>query len=200
MRIIAGDYRGRTIKGPPDDTTTRPIIDRVKESLFNRLVSLGLLQPEGDSVGWAVVDVFCGTGSLGLESLSRGASSCLFVDMDRDAIRILRENIQTLGLDERAAVVQGSALAGYWSVSLRPKSIQVAFFDPPYAMMQEDASRQGVIDLVAKLGPIMEVGGVIVVRTPREIDLPELSLFDGPVTADYGGMRLHFYQSPISSA
>lgn len=197
MRIIAGDHRGRTILGPIDAETTRPIIDRVKEALFNRLISLGLLQPDGDNAGWSVVDVFSGTGSLGLESLSRGAETCTFVDQDREAIARLNENIETLGLGERAQVVQASALAGYWMASLRPGSVQVAFIDPPYAMMQEDNTKNHVLDMVARLLPIMEVGGVVMLRTPREIELPELEPFDGPATADYGGMRLHFYQVPL---
>ncbi len=197
MRIIAGEHGGRAILGPADAQTTRPIIDRVKEALFNRLTSLGLLQPDGDSDGWSVVDVFCGTGSLGLEALSRGASSCLFVDMDRDAVNRLKENLDTLGLNSRAQVVQGSALAGYWPASLRPGSVQVAFIDPPYAMVEEDKTRLALLDMVAAMVPVIEPGGVVMVRTPIAVELPELEAYDGPGTAEYGGMRLHFYQAPM---
>lgn len=198
MRIIAGKHRGRSILGPADTQTTRPIIDRVKEALFNRLGSLGLLQPDGDNTGWSVVDVFSGTGSLGLEALSRGAASCVFVDQDRDAVGRLRENIETLGLEEKSQVVQGSALAGYWMASLRPGSVQVAFVDPPYAMMQEDKPRQVVLDMAVQLLPMMEEGGVVMIRTPREVELPELDAYDGPAAVEYGGMRLHFYQVPLT--
>lgn len=197
MRIIAGDQRGRTILGPADAQTTRPIIDRVKESLFNRLVSLGLLQPDGENQGWSVVDVFSGTGSLGLEALSRGAAQCIFVDQDREAVSRLRENLDALGLSDRAQIVQGSALAGYWAASLRPASVQVAFVDPPYVMMEEDKTKQAVLDMVAGMVPVLEIGGVVMVRTPCEIELPQIEGYDGPVTADYGGMRLHFYQVPL---
>lgn len=197
MRIIAGDHRGRSILGPEDDSTTRPIIDRVKESLFNRLTSLGLLQPDGENEGWSAVDVFSGTGSLGLEALSRGAESCTFVDQDRGAVGRLNDNIQSLGLIDRAQVVQGSALAGYWSASLRPGSIQVAFIDPPYVMMEEDEGRSRVLAMVDQMRPIMEQGGVAVVRTPVEVTCEEVPGYDGPITTDYGGMRLHFYQTPL---
>ena len=197
MRIIAGDHRGRAILGPEDMQTTRPIIDRVKEALFNRLASLGLLQPDGDNDGWSVVDVFSGTGSLGLEALSRGASRCTFVDQDRDAISRLNENIETLGLADRSQVVQASALAGYWSASLQPGSIQVAFIDPPYAMMVEDEQRAKVLAMVQQITPIMEQGGVAMVRTPVEVNCEPIDGYDGPATADYGGMRLHFYQTPM---
>ena len=167
MRIIAGDHRGRPLLGPADAKTTRPIIDRVKESLFNRLASLGLLQPDGENEGWSAVDVFCGTGSMGLECLSRGAASCTFVDQDRVAIGRLEDNIETLGVQDRAHVVQASALAGYWSASI-----------------QESKS-------------IIEPGGVVVLRTPIEVACEEIPGYDGPAKADYGGMWLHFYQTPI---
>ena len=92
MRIIAGTHRGRTLLAPADAETTRPITDRVKENLFNRLHSLGVL-------GYGrVLDVFCGTGSMGLEALSRGADHCTFVDRDRDAIDRLQQNLDTLGI------------------------------------------------------------------------------------------------------
>ena len=189
--------RGRSILGPIDDQTTRPIIDRVKESLFNRLASLGMMQPDGDNEGWSAVDVFSGTGSLGLEALSRGAASCTFVDQDRTAIGRLNENIEALGLADRAQVVQGSALAGYWSASLPPGSIQVAFIDPPYVLMQVDEDRAKVLAMVQHMHPTMEQGGVVMVRTPVEIECEEIEGYDGPATTDYGNMRLHFYQTPM---
>lgn len=198
MRIIAGDQRGRAILGPADAKTTRPITDRVKESLFNRLTSLGLLAPDGDKPGWSVLDVFCGTGSLGLEALSRGAAQCTFVDQDRDAIARLRDNAQALGVINRAQIVHGSALAGFWTASLRPGSIQIAFIDPPYAMMEDEKVRRQVLDLVERLRPSMEAGGVVMVRTPVEVQLPELDAFDAAASVSYGGMRLHFYQAPLA--
>lgn len=200
MRIIAGDHRGRDIIGPADAKTTRPITDRVKEALFNRLHSLGLLQPDEGKDQWHAADVFSGTGSLGLELLSRGAATCTFVDQDREAISRLRQNIEMLGEEDRAHVVQASALAGYWSASIAPGSLQVACIDPPYAMVEEEAGQAKVMEMVAGLLPVMEAGGVVMVRTPVEIELPELDAFDGPGSADYGGMRLHFYQAPLVDA
>lgn len=199
MRIISGEQRGREILGPADAKTTRPITDRVKESLFNRFISLGLLQPDGENTQWHVADVFCGTGSLGLEMLSRGAATCTFVDQDRDAITRLRQNLDDLGLADRAQVTQASALAGYWSAVLQPGSVQVVTLDPPYAMMEEQRTRRQVLDMAERLLPIMEPGGVVMIRTPREIELPELEVYEGPGVADYGGMRLHFYQAPLQN-
>ena len=200
MRIIAGDHRGRAILGPENMQTTRPIIDSVKEALFNRLTSLGLLQPDGDNTSWSVVDVFSGTGSLGLEALSRGAASCMFVDQDRSAVSKLNENLKNLGLTDRAQVVQGSALAGYWCASLQPGSIQVAFIDPPYVMMEVDEDRAKVLSMVEQMRDIMEQGGVVMVRTPVEVTCEQVPGYDGPAITDYGGMRLHFYQAPLEEA
>jgi len=194
MRIIAGTHRGRPILAPRDKSTTRPIIDRVKESLFNRLLSLGMLDEQPP---WHALDIFSGTGSLGLEALSRGAATCTFVDQDRDAVDRLRDNLDQLGLDDRAHIVQGSALAGYWSAGLPHKPIRVAFLDPPYPMAQDEKQLSQLLKLIESLAVVMEQGGVVTIRTPREIEVPGLPGYDGPVSATYGGMSLHFYQIPL---
>ena len=194
MRIIAGTHRGRPILAPRDDKTTRPIIDRVKESLFNRLLSLGLLDQDPP---WHALDIFSGTGSLGLEALSRGAATCTFIDQDRDAINRLRDNLEQLSLDERAHIVQGSALSGYWSAGLPHRPVRIAFLDPPYPMARDEKQRGQLLKLVESLAPLLEPGGVAVVRPPREVELPEVIGYDAMAANNYGGMRLHFYQTPM---
>ncbi|XAL97925.1 RsmD family RNA methyltransferase [Phycisphaeraceae bacterium D3-23] len=197
MRIIAGTHRGRRILPPKDDTTTRPITDRVRENLFNRLHSLGMFTE--DDGPWSVLDIFSGTGTLGIESLSRGASHCTFVDQDRDIVDLLKQNLAALGETERAHIVNASALAGYWAASLAAGSVRVAFVDPPYRLVEDKATREQVLLLVERLLPTLEAGGVTVVRTPVEVELPEVVGYDGPGVAAYGGMRLHFYQSPLGA-
>src|SRR5438477_10186799 len=96
MRIIAGKFRGRKIL-PPEGEATRPITDRVKQSLFD------ILTPRIE--GSRVYDCFAGTGSMGLESLSRGAASSVFFERDREALKLLRENIDELGVTQRATVI-----------------------------------------------------------------------------------------------
>src|SRR5438874_2508970 len=96
MRIIAGEFRGRTIL-PPTGDTTRPITDRAKQSLFDILTPL--------LPGAVVYDCFAGTGSMGLESLSRGASRTLFFEADRSAVMLLKKNIDSLGVGDRSQVV-----------------------------------------------------------------------------------------------
>lgn len=190
MRIIAGTHRGRPLLGPEDDQTTRPITDRVKENLFNRLQSLGVL-------GYGrVLDLFCGTGSMGLEALSRGAEHCTFVDMDRGAIYKLEENLDALQIDpERAHAITGSALLPAWTHGTPDGSLTVALLDPPYPMTRDGLDP--FYTLLATIAPKLEPGGVAVLRTPAEIDAEERPGYDGPASITYGGMTLHFYQSPL---
>ena len=107
MRIIAGTWRGRKLLGPIG-MGTRPILDRVKASPFDMLGSY--YQCPGRIPASSVRDLFCGTGSLGLEALSRGAACCTFVERDRSALRRLRTNFSQLAAADRATVLPGSAL------------------------------------------------------------------------------------------
>jgi len=120
MRVIAGDLRGRRLQAP-QGRTTRPTSDRVREATFNALTSLGAIE------GAAVLDGFAGSGALGIEALSRGATHCLFVERDRDALAALRANLEACRLGPDRASVQVGDLAvvtGRWDLAL---------LDPPYA-------------------------------------------------------------------
>src|SRR6187402_1987916 len=120
MRIVAGELRGRRLVAPAA-ATTRPTTDKVREAVFNALASLDAV------VDARVVDLYAGSGALGLEALSRGAAHCTFVERDRGAVRAIDENIATLGLRERSRVVVGDGIA---SASQLPADL--AFADPPY--------------------------------------------------------------------
>jgi 16S rRNA (guanine966-N2)-methyltransferase len=121
MRIIAGEWRGRPLVAPKGDST-RPTADRTREALFSMLASrLGSFE------GLAVADLFAGSGALGLEALSRGAASCLFVEQDRAALDALRANIAALKASG-AEVRAGSALA----LGPTAKPLDLIMMDPPY--------------------------------------------------------------------
>ena len=193
MRIISGEYKSRRLKSPPDDTT-RPIPDRVKESLFNLL--------RGHVEGVNVFDGFAGTGSIGLEALSRGAVFCTFVERDKGAAALLRENIETLGANDRCDVVTGDAL-GPSALSRARRPLHLAFLDPPYPMWDTPQGRDRVMHQGAALASILDDDGFLVVRTPwpatvgalddrREIDLRHDALL-GPETHEYGTTALHLY-------
>ncbi|MEE9403319.1 MAG: RsmD family RNA methyltransferase [Algisphaera sp.] len=191
MRIIAGTHRGRNYLGPEGDEVTRPITDRVKENLFNRLHSLGVL-------GYGkVLDVFAGTGSMGMEALSRGAEHCTFVERDRSGVDRLQENLDTFGFGPDQAVVRASdALGGVWMLPLDDGSITLAFLDPPYPLTSE--SLEPFEALLVELLPKMEPGGVVLLRTAEDVVAKDVAGYDGMARIVDGTMGLHFYQAPLS--
>ncbi len=124
MRIVAGSHRGRRLETPADDRI-RPTSDRIRESLFNILGH----RLDGGFIGKRVLDGFAGTGALGLEALSRGASSAVFIDRNRDALALCRNNATALGLAKQsdfrlADLTQAGLLAG--------PPFDLVFLDPPY--------------------------------------------------------------------
>src|SRR5688572_15707377 len=122
LRIIAGEWRRRQLRAPPGDET-RPTADRTRETLFSMLLSrLGSFE------GLAVADLFAGSGALGLEALSRGAASCLFIEQDAAAIRALRANIAALRAQPRCEVRAGSVMA----LGPAKAALDLLFLDPPY--------------------------------------------------------------------
>ncbi len=157
MRIIAGEFKSRRLVTPRDDSTTRPIPDRVKVSLF------GLLR--GHCEGASVFDGFAGTGAIGLEAISRGAARCVFVEKDKDAAAMLRQNIDGLGAQDRCELVVGDAL-GPGSLARAPRPLTLAFLDPPYPLVREPIGWMRVKAQLQKLIGMLAEDGFAVVRTP----------------------------------
>jgi 16S rRNA (guanine966-N2)-methyltransferase len=157
MRIIAGQYGGRRLVTPKGDAT-RPTADRVREALFSVL---------GDVTGLTVLDLFAGSGALGLEALSRGAASAVFVERAAPALAALRANLEALGVD--AQVHRADARTFARNASEAGRTYDLVFLDPPY----RDAERLGrELDLRSMIAP----GGRLVSesdhRSPLAIDLP----------------------------
>ena len=123
MRIVAGEWRGRRIAAP-DDPRVRPTGDRVREAWMS------IVHPLLD--GARVLDLFAGSGALGLEALSRGAASAELVELNAPSLRALRENIALLGAGDRAVVRRADALR--FAEALEPAAYDVAFADPPYRL------------------------------------------------------------------
>jgi 16S rRNA (guanine966-N2)-methyltransferase len=120
MRVVAGELRGRRIESP-QGKDTRPTTDMVREAVFNALGSADLVRDA------RIADLFAGTGALGIEALSRGAAHCIFVERDRAALRVLRHNLDTLGLGDRSKVVAGDAVTHAALLD-----VDVVLADPPY--------------------------------------------------------------------
>lgn len=138
MRIIAGQWRGRRLVAPKGDTT-RPTADRTRETLFSMLVSrLGSFE------GLSVLDLFAGSGALGLEALSRGAAHCLFVEQEAEALKVLRANVAALASRETATVQSGSVLA----MGPARAEADLVLLDPPYGT----GAGQVALDRMLRLG------------------------------------------------
>jgi 16S rRNA (guanine966-N2)-methyltransferase len=173
MRIVGGTARGRPLVAPPGDRT-RPTSDRVREAVFNALWSRGALD------GARAVDLFAGSGALGIEALSRGAAHVTFVDSDRAARRAIERNLATCGVADRATVVATPVerwLAGL-AVGMR---FDLAFCDPPYTYDGWDA-------LLAALP-----AGLVIVESDRPLPLP--AGWDLAREARYGGTWVGFATS-----
>lgn len=136
MRIIAGDWRGRKIVTPKGDTT-RPTADRTRERLFSMLTSR-----LGDFTDLQVLDLFSGSGALGLEALSRGAAHCTFVEQDREAIKALEKNIAALGAKSDIRI--GSAL----HLGPAREPYDLVLMDPPY----DTGAGAVALDKLSRLG------------------------------------------------
>lgn len=167
MRIIAGEFRRRVLVTPRDKSITRPIPDRVKESLFSLL--------RGHCEGANVFDGFSGTGAIGLEAVSRGAARCLLVERDRAIFPILKENVESLGCEDRCTVLQGDAL-GAAALASAPRPLTLAFLDPPYPMVLDPTGFKRVMAQVAALVNILAPGGYVVLRTPWPLQHEEVAV------------------------
>jgi 16S rRNA (guanine966-N2)-methyltransferase len=159
MRVIAGTLRGRRLQAPPG-RDTRPTSDRVREALFSIL---------GPLDGESVLDLFAGSGALGIEALSRGAGSALFCDLAPPAVRAVRRNLQALGLE--ANVVCGDARRVLRDARARAATYDLVFLDPPYRQAEQWAA-----DLSALVPPVLAPGGRAVSesdrRAPLQLALP----------------------------
>jgi len=183
MRIIAGEFKGRPLV-PPVDRTTRPMLGRVREALFS---TLGSLVDEA-----RVLDLFSGTGSLGLEALSRGAKQVVFVERDRRALTALFKNVEELGVKQRALVAPGNALdASRWGDG----EIDVAFLDPPYPWFRDRDKRNSLFDALRQIfTDKLALGGALVLHThPRDVEETDFELAGAtPDKRVYGNTALWY--------
>ena len=155
MRIITGEYRGRKLETPKGDHI-RPTSDKVKEAIFSMLMH--------DVPGARVIDLFAGTGSLGLEALSRGAEFCQFSDLDRDSIRIININIEKCGAQDKSAVYNGD----FRKALKRFKGkADLIFMDPPYG----SGFYLKALEEVDSLDLLTEEG-IIIAEHEKHVDLP----------------------------
>jgi 16S rRNA (guanine966-N2)-methyltransferase len=179
MRIIAGTLKGRRLA--PVQGRTRPTAAKVRESVFNIL---------GDAVfGVRVLDLFAGTGALGIEALSRGAAEIVFVEDHPGALKVLRRNLEDLGLGDRTTVWPLPVMAALKKLAGRGESFDLAFLDPPYGGGAADAALRALASL-----NLCRPGAPVVVEHSRRQTLPAEC---GPLrrlqVRRYGDTQVAFY-------
>lgn len=183
MRVITGTARGRKLRELPG-MDTRPTTDKVKESIFNIV--------QFDVEGRRVLDLFAGTGQLGIEALSRGAEKCVFVDASREAVKVIRENVELTGFDSQGRIQQGDAVA--FLTSCREK-FALCFLDPPYASELLDKALEKIAEI-----DIMAENGIIVCESAADRILPQLPApYEMGREYRYGKIKLTLYHRRAGS-
>ena len=181
MRVISGKARGTILK-TPDGMATRPTSDRVKEALFSIL--------QFDLPCKKILDLFGGTGQLGIEALSRGADSCVFVDEREDACRVIRENLKRTGFENCAKVLRSDYLR---FLKQNKQKFDIILLDPPYA----EVFLENSLNLITEID-ILQSGGIIALERPlgKELTLA----FDGYTRSKdykYGNTLITLYRKDI---
>jgi 16S rRNA (guanine966-N2)-methyltransferase len=188
MRVIAGKLRSRPLQSLPGDET-RPTYDRLKETLFNVLAAAGKLE------GAVFIDLFAGTGSIGIEALSRGATQVYFVESGRKAAQVIRVNLQSLGIAEAAEVYEKPAADALRSLAESEVHPDVIFLDPPYKLQ---GAYEQVLRIVAQTGIISETG-IVVAEHEKRFDPGEgVKHLRRYRRLDQGDSSLSFYRMTVT--
>lgn len=175
MRIIAGRLSGRNFDAPPGHRT-HPMGERVRGALFNVL---------GDISGLSILDAYAGSGALAFEAISRGASSALCLELDKNAARTIAENIEKLGLQDQVTVTKAAATA--WSKRHPNQQFDIVLLDPPYTLVEPKELLQ--------LARHAKTGGVIVLSLPPDSGFAYATSRQELLAAkNYGDASLYFYR------
>lgn len=176
MRVITGSARGAKLK-TLEGVTTRPTSDRVKEAIFNII--------QFDIEGASVLDLFAGSGQLGIEALSRGAKHCTFVDSSNRSVEVVKQNLKTVGFEKRASVFCGD---GKMYIKLSKDEFDIALLDPPY-------NKKILDDVLPVVAEKMSDYGVILCESELREELPETA---GDFSKDreykYGKIKITTYR------
>lgn len=178
LRIISGELRGRPLATPTGRDRTRPMGSRTREAVFNVL--------RGWFDGAAVLDLFAGVGTLGLEAVSRGAAKAWLVEQDREVHDLLRRNVEAFGVADRVQLVRADAL-GEVALSTIDRPLDVVFMDPPFDMVRTPDGLARVLERAVRVRGRMKPKSFLVLRLPEiEGDGPAIPGFQGPEHRQYG--------------
>lgn len=187
MRVIAGKFKSRRLL-PPRGTALRPTSDRLRETLFN------ILGPTIE--GSLFIDVFAGTGAVGIEAVSRGAEQVVFIEKNTGAVKLIRENLKTLQVVAGVAVLSADALRGLEQLAARKVLADFIFLDPPYAQPTDYLRVLEFIDDSHLLAP----SGLLIAEHARRMELPErLEKLERSRLVEQGDSRLSFYRLALAA-
>jgi len=176
MRVTGGTLGGRKLVAPPNGV--RPTADRVREALFARLSVID---------GLSVLDLYAGTGTLGIEALSRGAARAVFVERSNASLAVLRRNLSALALDDRVRIVRGDVRGALRRLAGERLRFDLVFADPPY----DDRTIAAPLGLLVS-GDLLAPGAIVVVERSRRHPLPEVEGLVSHDTRRYGDTELEW--------
>lgn len=181
MRVISGTARGKRLQAPRG-MDTRPITDMIKEALFNVI---------GSSInGASLLDLFAGSGSVGIEALSRGAQLIVFIDNSNDAVRVINKNLKNCGFDAGFELYRNDVFRALEILAKRNTRFDYIYVDPPFTVETIFEPLLQTLDRLSLLAP----NGRIIIRTPRRMHLSaELKSLEEYRVNNYGESTLHYY-------
>ena len=181
MRVISGSARGKRLKAPRG-MSTRPITDMIKEALFNVI---------GEHIrGAHVLDLFAGSGSVGIEALSRGAQKAVFVDSSKEAIQVIKENLNSCGFADNYEIYRNDVFRAIEFINKNRAVFNIIFIDPPFT---NDKIIIPVLEAVDNT-QLLNINGRLIIRTPKNYALPaKLQRAELMRTSRYGESTLYYY-------
>jgi 16S rRNA (guanine966-N2)-methyltransferase len=187
MRVIAGKFRSRLLKGP-GMLRIRPTSDRLRETLFN------VLGPSLEDSFF--VDLYAGTGAVGIEAISRGAREVIMVESSAKAARLIRQNLDSLGIRSGAELIEAEAVRGLERMAARHLLADFMFLDPPYEKEREYGSVLGFLDASHLVAPY----GIVIVEHSRKMELPQrFARLERSRLLEQGDAALSFYRLAVAA-
>lgn len=181
MRVISGTARGKRLQAPRG-MDTRPITDMIKEALFNVIGR--------NIVNASLLDLFAGSGSVGIEALSRGAQQVIFIDNSNNAVRVIKENLNNCGFTERFELYRNDVFRAMEILEKRKAKFDYIYADPPFTVETIFSPLLEILDKSFLLAP----DGSLIIRSPRRMNLPpKLNSLEEYRINNYGESTLHYY-------
>lgn len=184
MRVISGSARGRKLKAPAG-LTTRPTTDRIKESLFNIIA--------GDLYNCRFLDLFSGSGGMGIEALSRGAEAAVFVDSSRNSISVINENISAVRFEERSEVLSCDVSYAISALGRRNEKFDIIFMDPPYNKGFVSSTLTYIVN-----ADILSDEGYVIAEQSQEDEIPNIQGLEVFRVKDYKITKMTFLRKAQS--